>query len=84
MNSPAEMAPPADYRSAAATGQAQTLADAPWFQVFDDPALQALIKEAIAANLDLRIALSRVEEARARAGIAPHDADWAQSLLNPA
>lgn len=65
-----EMAPPADYRNASAPGQAQTLADAPWFQVFDDPALQTLIKEAIAANLDLRIALSRVEEARARAGIA--------------
>ena len=42
----------------------------PWFQVFDDPALQALIREAIANNLDLRVALAHVEEARARAGIA--------------
>ena len=50
--------------------QAQSLADAPWFQVFDDPALQALIREAIANNLDLQIAVARVEEARARAGIA--------------
>ena len=49
--------------------QAQSLADMPWFQVFDDPALQALIREAIANNLDLRVAVARVEEARARAGI---------------
>src|SRR5262245_32115044 len=50
--------------------QAETLADAPWFKVFDDPALQTLIKEAIASNLDLRAAVARVEEMRARAGIA--------------
>ncbi len=65
-----EMAPPADYRFTTAPAQAQTLADTPWFQVFDDPTLQALIAEAIAANLDLRVAVARVEEARARAGIA--------------
>jgi multidrug efflux system outer membrane protein len=50
--------------------QAESLADAPWFKVFDDPALQTLIKEAIASNLDLRAAVARVEEMRARAGIA--------------
>jgi multidrug efflux system outer membrane protein len=50
--------------------QAESLADAPWFQVFDDPALQALVKEAIANNLDLRAAVARVEEMRARAGIS--------------
>ena len=42
----------------------------PWFQVFDDPTLQALIREGIDRNLDLRVAVARVEEARARAGIA--------------
>ena len=50
--------------------QAQLLADSPWWQVFEDPALQALIREAIANNLDLRAAVAHVEEARARAGIA--------------
>jgi multidrug efflux system outer membrane protein len=49
---------------------AQTLADAPWFQVFDDPALQALVRDALANNLDLQMAVARVEQARARAGIA--------------
>jgi len=61
---------PPEYRFVQAPAQAQSLADAPWFQVFDDPALQALIREAIASNLDLRVALAHVEEARARAGIA--------------
>ncbi len=50
--------------------QAESLADAPWFQIFDDPTLQAMVREAIADNLDLRVAVARVEEARATAGIA--------------
>jgi outer membrane protein, multidrug efflux system len=63
-----QLAPPAQFRFAEGA-QAESLADAPWFQIFDDPSLQTLIKEAIANNLDLRIAVARVEEARARAGI---------------
>jgi len=50
--------------------QAASLADAPWFQVFDDATLQGLIREAIANNLDLQAAVARVEAARAQAGIA--------------
>jgi multidrug efflux system outer membrane protein len=49
--------------------EAESLADVPWFDVFQDPMLQALIREALANNLDLRAAAARVEEARARAGI---------------
>jgi multidrug efflux system outer membrane protein len=59
-----------EYRFAEATSQAQSLADVPWWQVFDDPTLQALIRDAIARNLDLQVAVARVEESRARAGIA--------------
>ena len=61
---------PQQFRFDEAAAQAESLADAPWFQVFDDPTLQELIKESIAKNLDLRMAVARVEEARARAGIA--------------
>ena len=61
---------PAAFRFAEATAQAQTLADTTWFQVFDDKALQALIQEAIANNLDLKVAMAHVMEARAQAGIA--------------
>jgi multidrug efflux system outer membrane protein len=61
---------PPQYRFVQGAAQAESLADAPWFQIFDDPALQQIIKEGIASNLDLRMAVARVEEARARAGIA--------------
>jgi multidrug efflux system outer membrane protein len=61
---------PPQFRFDEATAQAQSLADTPWFQVFDDPALQALIRLAVANNLDLRVAVAHVQEARAQAGIA--------------
>jgi len=61
---------PQQFRFAEGVAQAQSLADLPWWQVFDDPTLQALIREALANNLDVKIAVARVEEARARAGIA--------------
>jgi outer membrane protein, multidrug efflux system len=65
-----QMNPPPQYRFAGDQTQAESLADAPWWQVFSDPELQALIREAIANNLDLRAAVARVEIARAQAGIA--------------
>src|SRR3954452_12351148 len=65
-----KMPSPPAYRFVDGADQAASIADLPWFQVFDDPVLQTLMREAIANNLDLRIAVARVEEARARAGIA--------------
>jgi multidrug efflux system outer membrane protein len=65
-----EMQPPAAYRGAAPTEAAASLADLPWWQVFDDEPLQALIRDAIAHNLDLRVAIARVAEARALSGVA--------------
>ena len=64
-----EVAAPAQFRFDD-TAQASSLADLPWWQVFDDPTLQALIRDAIAGNLDLRAAAARVERFRAEAGIA--------------
>jgi len=65
-----QMPIPAQYRFVEGTAQAQSLADSPWFQVFDDPTLQTLVREALANNLDVQLAVARVEEARARAGVA--------------
>ena len=65
-----QMSPPGQYRFAGDQVQAESLADAPWWQVFADPALQALVRDAIVNNLDLRAAVARVEQARAQAGIA--------------
>jgi len=61
-------APPA-FRFAESQ-QAASFADLPWWQVFQDPVLQALVREAIANNLDLRAAVARVERFRAEARIA--------------
>ena len=49
---------------------AASLADLPWWEVFADPSLKALVDEAVGTNYDVRIAAWRVEQARARAGIA--------------
>jgi multidrug efflux system outer membrane protein len=47
-----------------------SLADQPWWEVFHDTQLQALIDEALGKGYDVQLAAWRVEEARARAGIA--------------
>lgn len=44
-----------------------------WRAFFTDPRLQALITDALVNNRDLRIAVARVEEARAQYGIARAD-----------
>jgi multidrug efflux system outer membrane protein len=49
---------------------AASLADQPWWDVFHDPKLQELIDEALGNGYDVQLAAWRVEEARARAGIA--------------
>ena len=66
---------PANYRQAlapdiASASSAPSIADEQWTQVFQDPTLQHLIQEALANNLDLRIAAQRVLEAQAQVGIA--------------
>ena len=48
-------------------GQADSFADLKWFEVFKDEQLQALIRQALERNYDLRDAVARVEEARASA-----------------
>ena len=65
-----EMPTPPQHRFVEGPAEAASLADAPWWEVFGDPVLQDLIREAIGNNLDLRTAAARVEEARAIAGIA--------------
>ncbi|QAA93476.1 efflux transporter outer membrane subunit [Pollutimonas thiosulfatoxidans] len=47
--------------------------DLGWSEFFRDPQLQALIRIALANNRDMRIAVQRVEEARAMYGVADSD-----------
>ena len=67
---PAVPVPPA-FRAPEALppGQAASLADLKWVQVFKDPGLQVLIRAALANNYDLRDAVARVDQARASLGI---------------
>jgi outer membrane protein, multidrug efflux system len=50
-------------------GQAASIADLKWFEIFKDDKLQELIHVALVKNYDLRDAVLRVEEARANLGI---------------
>jgi multidrug efflux system outer membrane protein len=65
-----DMSPPSTFRDAIGPQTPESLADVPWWQIFQDEALQALIRDAIAHNYDLRIAVARVQEARALARVA--------------
>jgi len=44
-------------------------ADLAWWDLFKDPVLQALIRQALKNNYDLQVALARVEQERALAGV---------------
>ncbi len=51
----------------ASAAEAVSMADRPWWEVFGDDSLKALIDEALRGNFDIREAAWRVEEFRARA-----------------
>src|SRR5205814_705071 len=59
---------PAKYRFAGT--QAQSLANATWWDLFRDPELRHLIREALEHNNDVRLAAARVEELRGQYGVA--------------
>jgi len=65
--------PPPSYREVGTWKQAEP-ADAPargpWWNIFQDPALDALESHVSASNQDLKAALARLEEARAQTRIA--------------
>jgi multidrug efflux system outer membrane protein len=50
--------------------QSNSIADLGWWEIFKDPVLQNLIREALKNNYDVATAAARVEEARAFAGVA--------------
>src|SRR5688572_13265907 len=54
-------------------GVAEQPFEAAWWEQFQDPVLDALIERALTDDLDLKIALARVEEARAYFGAARRD-----------
>jgi multidrug efflux system outer membrane protein len=67
------VAVPERTRGQTEPADAGSLADLPWWGVFRDPALQALVGEAIRGSHDLAAAAARVEEARNRIAVARAD-----------
>jgi multidrug efflux system outer membrane protein len=72
----AKVQSPSVYRGVAdpsAPPSPQSIAETKWFELFKDDKLQALIREALAGNYDLREAVARVDAARANYGITRAD-----------
>jgi multidrug efflux system outer membrane protein len=65
------VATPEQWRQAAAVDA--TLANVPWWDLFRDDQLRRLIETALAENRDLKIAIERIEEARATYGFSRAD-----------
>src|SRR5271166_793151 len=56
---------PTEFRDVAKQASTNSLADLSWWSVFKDRNLQNLVRIALTNNFDLRIALARVDQARA-------------------
>jgi len=69
---PSVPVPPRFYGDERAA-EARSITDAAWWNVFDDAILKDLVDEALRNGFDARLAAARVEEARARFGIARAD-----------
>jgi multidrug efflux system outer membrane protein len=68
------MTTPSTFRAQATPQQAESFADLPWWSAFNDPVLQGLITEAVQNNYDVKIAVARIEQARAALGVARSEA----------
>lgn len=58
---------PNAYKSAMAGEESRPALGADWWLIFEDPELDALMKEALEANQDLKAAMARVAQSRASA-----------------
>ena len=66
-----QVAVPRQWTVAAARGTAATPTEKDeWWSSFQDPELNSLVERSVNRNLDLKLALERVQEARAARGVA--------------
>jgi multidrug efflux system outer membrane protein len=81
---------PEQFYGETAAAEARSLADLPWWELFQDPVLKGLVDEALQKGFDARLAAARVEEARARYGVARSEllpgvgykAEWDRTRLD--
>jgi outer membrane protein, multidrug efflux system len=64
---------PASWQLSEQEGKPQGTVAADWWKAYNDPALDALMAEALAHNHDLKLAAARIEEVRANLGLAEAD-----------
>ena len=62
-----------EFRSQVGATEAASLSDLPWWQVFNDKALQDLISEGLANSYDLKVTVARIDAAGAQLGIVRAD-----------
>lgn len=81
---PASTAPPA-YRGApvpeAGASPTASFGDEKWFDLFQDPTLQTLMRTALKQNFDVRIAATRITQAQEMAGIT-RAAEFPEATVN--
>ena len=72
---------PEVYRGSLDSREAKSLADLPWWEIFQDPALVTLIETALQNNLDLEMAVARTEQAY-RQSLATRSAFYPQATYS--
>jgi multidrug efflux system outer membrane protein len=60
---------PDAWRDGPGVSDPASLADLAWWELFEDEALRRLVQAALETNKDLRVAVARVEQARAQHGV---------------
>lgn len=60
---------PQEFRGAVSSTDTSSIGDLKWFEVFQDEQLQRLVRTAFVQNYDLRVAVARINAARANVGL---------------
>lgn len=68
-----DLTAPETFRFAETVKKAEIDVNLKWWELFSDPILLSLVRTAILNNLDIKIAVSRIEEARATLGFTKAD-----------
>ena len=68
-----DLTAPETFRFAETVKKAEIDVNLKWWELFSDPILVSLVRTAILNNLDIKIAVSRIEEARATLGFTKAD-----------